>query len=108
LYEISFTKNISLLNPYSLINLIIMKVDLFDVFQPLPYTTGAGLIESIDFIPTLYSFWYSYDTLKTYEIVSMLQTKDRTIALCIERDYDAPNPGSPDVCYPSCPPPPQS
>lgn len=91
-----------------------MKVDLFDVSQPLPYTTGAGLIESVDFIPTLYSFWYNADTERTYEIVSMLQTKDRTIALCIQRDYDAtillnipPNPGSPDVCYPSCPPPPQ-
>ena len=92
-----------------------MKVDLFvsPSAQPLPYTPGFGLIESIDFIPTLFSYWYSYDTQKTYEIVSMLQTKDRTIAVCIERDMDAmallnipPNPGSPDVCYPSCPPPP--
>jgi hypothetical protein len=91
-----------------------MKVDLFVSTQPLPCTPGYGLIESIDFIPMLHSYWYSYETEKAYEIVSMLQTKDRTIAVCEERAFNAllllnipPNPGSPDVCYPSCPPPPQ-
>ncbi|HEU4469596.1 MAG TPA: hypothetical protein VFR58_00810 [Flavisolibacter sp.] len=91
-----------------------MKVDLFvsTDAQPLPYPSGYGLIESIDFIPTLHSYWYNTSTGRVYEIVSMLQTRDRTVAICIERQFDASAilsipgaAGAPSVCYPSCPPP---
>lgn len=88
-----------------------MKVDLFVTNQPLPYTAGYGLIESIDFIPILHAYWYGVDTGKVYQIVDILQTRDRTIAICIERNFavhDILNvPGAsdgPDVCYPSCSP----
>lgn len=103
------------LNPVLFINLIlfIMKVDLFVSVtnQPLPFnTTSYGLIESINYIPTLHAYWYSGLTGKVYEIVDMLQMVDRIICICIERPLDVSTiisiPGAfdaPDVCYPSCP-----
>jgi len=86
-----------------------MKVDLFFSTEPLPLTPGYGLIESIDFIPALHAYWYSHKTGKAYEIVSILQTVDRTICVCLERTFDAqallsiPSANdAPDLCYPVC------
>ncbi len=89
-----------------------MKVDLFvSVSEPLSdMPKGYGLIESIDFIPALNTHWYNEDTGRVYLITDIIQSKNRTIAICIQKDFtilDIWNiPGdhaAPDVCYPSCP-----